>query len=391
MNNNPKQLAALCIVTVFAIFLIFVIGAQNREKSDLIRSAGAYTPIYQFTEQSTGLTKLIQHQQLLSKNPLDAALAHKTARLSLQQYSTNGNSRFLGTAKSALAPWWTDPEPPLDIWLTRARITQTKHDFKAAAKDLSLLNRKHRGKVGALLLESDTWRRAGLIVPAKTACISVAFTGRPDLTRFCTVEILLSQGDFSQAGKLMQNTMKSTLNLPAPQQTWARSIYADTLLANGQLDAAAEIWASVIQTGTAMLTHRLAYADVLITQSRWQQVYDLLIKDIDNTAALLRLTVAARQIDESEYPKLRDRLASRLKTAATTKQANLYLRERALFSLWIEQDSSQALDYALRNWGYQKGWEDSELVLHIAKINGNKAAIRQIEQWRAQSSSVGKG
>ena len=376
------------MVTVFAIFLIFLISAQNREQNDLIRNANALTPIYQFTQLSPGLNELIQQQQLLSQDPLDTTLALKTARLSLKQYSNNGNTRFIGTAKLALSPWWTAPEPPLGIWLTRARITQTEHYFEAAANDLALLNSKYRGNLEGLLLESDAWRRAGLITAAKKACIAVAFAGRPDLARFCTVEILLSQGNFIKADKLMKNSIDTTLNLTTAPQIWARSIYADVLLANGQLDAAAAIWASVMQTGAAMLTHRLAYADVLIAQARWQQVYNLLSKDSDNTAALLRLSVAAQHVVELEYPKLRDQLINRLQIAATTKQANLYLRERALFSLWIEQDSSQALEHALQNWRYQKGWEDTQLVLNIARIDGNKAALRKIELWQTRVSSV---
>jgi hypothetical protein len=315
----------------------------------------AYTPVYQITQRSTELAEFIQHQQLLIQNPDDATLALKTAKLSMKLYSKNGNSRFIGTARSALTPWWKDTEPPLDIWLTRARLTQTEHHFEEAAQDLALLNKKHRGSPEALLLENDAWRRAGKIVPAKKACIVVAFAGRPDLAQFCTAEILLSQGNYSKAHDLMQDAIEQTSGLPAAQQTWGRSIYGDTLQANSQLYEATVVWASIIQTNTTLLTHRLAYADVLMALSRWQQLYDLLIKDVDNTAVLLRLSVATLHVNESEHTKLRDRLIERLHIATGTRQSNLYLREQALFNLWIKKDSGKALDYALLNWSNQKG------------------------------------
>ncbi|MGH8479844.1 MAG: hypothetical protein ACREXK_09760 [Gammaproteobacteria bacterium] len=47
--------------------------------------------------------------------------------------------RYYGYAQAALEPWWTLPDPPVDVLLLRAAIHQGRHAFDAAIKDLSRL------------------------------------------------------------------------------------------------------------------------------------------------------------------------------------------------------------------------------------------------------------
>ena len=370
------------MVTVFALMLIFYFSEEKQAETGLLRSASAFTPIYQAADYSQDLVALLAAQRVFNANPSNPKTAIKLSRFSLQMYQSNGNARFLGAAKSALQPWWDVSEPPLEIWLTRGRLLQTEHYFETAAQDLSRLNSSHPGNIEALLLETDAWRRAGRINPAKKACIALAFAGRPDLTLFCTAEILLSLGESKKAEAILGNRLDDIRSLGLGEQAWAWSIYADSLLAIGELDQAERIWDSIAQSRELLLSYKLSYADVLIALSRWQQVTELLAADADKTAALLRLSLAAKNTAAVDYETMRERLAARLEVAAESAAAHLYLREQALYAFWIEEDSKSALEFALLNWEKQKGWEDVELVLTIARSIDDTAALEQIQQWR---------
>jgi hypothetical protein len=380
-------MAALCLVTVSALILIFAFSEEPAKSVTLIHSAPAFTPIYEVTAPSQQLTELRAAQSVLGADPDNADAALNLSRVALGLYQLVGNARFLGLAKASLTPWWHSGAAPLPIWLTRARIKQTEHQFEQAATDLSALNSQHRGNIEALLLETDAWRRAGKIYAAKKACIAVALAGRTDLASVCSAEILLALGDANRANTLLSEALAGMTQQPPAVRDWAWSIYADSFTALDQNDKAAEIWSVLTQSAQSPLSYRLAYADLLLTMSQWQQVSDLLSDRADNTAALLRLVIAARRSGGMNLTTMQDELEQRLKIAATSGAAELYLRDQALFAWKIEDNPTLALDFARRNWDLQKSWEDTELVLRIAIAAKDSAAQALIRAWRATAST----
>ncbi len=385
---NRNILATLCLVTAFAFLLIYSFARPVRVVGPLVRDADAATLIYRLDTDSSNLASLLATQRGPLREPIDSSSSLELALVALSRYRASGNTRFLGVAKATLARWWEQAEPPPGIWLLRGRILQTEHQFVKAAQDLSRLNRRYASNVEALLLETDSWRRAGKIGSAKRACLTLAFAGRLDLAQFCSAEILMSVGQPERAHALLETAINMADDQPQAERAWAHSIYADSLAARGEFDKANDLWVTILQAQGDNLSYRLAYADLLLMQSEWPAVVSLLAENAQSTAALLRLCIAARKTDSADYPRLLETLRQRFDIVERSTSAHLYLRDRALFALLIEDDSDRALGLALQNWRLQKGWEDGELVLRAALAAGDNQAARRVEDWR-QAAAAG--
>ena len=72
----------------------------------------------------------------LAADPTDISLASDVAGQELELSRLTGESRYLGYAQAALAPWWTDAKAPPSILLLRALVKQRRHDFPEAMADL---------------------------------------------------------------------------------------------------------------------------------------------------------------------------------------------------------------------------------------------------------------
>lgn len=387
----PNKVWTLFAVTASALAAILVVAGPSGPVSPdrVVHSADPLTPVFKRESQLAQLPAFIAARQQSTKQPNSAEQASASAKLALQMYQSTGNTRFLGAAKSSIAPWQNIAQPPAAIWLLRGRILQTEHHFAEAAQDLSHYNREHAASTEALLLEADAWRRAGEINRSRRTCFELAIQGRTDLATYCSAEILLSVGQAETAKTLVEPVIDYTASLPAAQKNWAMAIYADLLSATGETEKAAAVWATVIAGDGTALTYKLAYADVLLALARYRAVADLLSEHASTTAALLRLTVAATRLQQDDAAMLKSVLEQRLTRVKLTSEPDLHLREEALFALWLEDDAPASLRLALRNWELQKGWEDAALVIHVAELLQNVDTVNRIRTWQQLHATKG--
>lgn len=397
LSNKPVAVPlttmwALFIATLFVVaVIVFISGGRPRVGSaPVVHRASPSTPILQRGPRYENLSELADARREQRVSEPSAEQATTVALLALQLYQSTGNSRFLGAAKSSIAAWENMDKPPMTVWMLRGRIAQTEHRFAEAARDLARFNQMHSGQIEALLLEADAWRRTGEIAHAKTACMRVALNGRMDLASYCSADILLSVGQPEAALALIHPIIVNVRSMPLAEQVWASAIYADLLYATGREEEAAEVWARVVAGGDAPLTYRLAYADVLLSLSRFEDVVILLGDDTQTSAALLRVTVAAARLERDDAAAMQSTLEGRLQISALTSTADLHLREQALFALWLEEDAGKALQFALRNWELQKGWEDAALVQRIAHSLNDSTTVQQISDWQQAAYSAKK-
>lgn len=380
---NNKRIKQLLLAMAVSVVLAGLTWRQSTAV-ELITSAAPSALVYQSDQGYEQLSQLATAQRLLAEDQQDPSRAVSLARLSLAMYQTTGHRRFIGMAKSALSPWWQQPRPELNVWLLRSRLQQAEHHFATAAAELLELNRHYPGTIEAMLLEADAWRRAGHIDRAKRACIAITFAGRPDLSRYCAAELLLSQGNSQQAKQVLAAVISTAVQLPISERNWAYAIYADSLVAVGELDRAVTLLARVEASGQASLANTMAYADVLLALSQWQAVVELLADKPPITAVMLRQLKAHKQLGSPHFYELKAELDQRLAVIARSDDAELHLRERALYSLWISDDLSRALELARHNWQLQKGWEDTELLLKLADRLNDRHTIAEVQQWRQQ-------
>ncbi len=387
----PTKVWTLFAVTVSALAAIVLVGPPPARgvPENVVRSADPLTLVFKREPQLAKLPAFLAAQKLSNAQPNDAEQSSASARLALQMYQSTGNARFLGAAKSSIAPWTDLSQPPEGIWLLRGRILQTEHHFAQAAQDLSHYNRVHSASTEALLLEADAWRRAGETGRSRRACFQLAIHGRTDLATYCAAEVLLTVGQAHTARALVEPVIHAAASLPTAQKNWAMAIYADLLSATDEPDKASTVWAAVTAGGTAPLSYKLAYADVLLSLSQYQSVIDLLRENSSTTAAMLRLAAAATQLEQDDAAVLKASLQQRLARAKLTDAPDLHLREEALYALWLEGDATESLRLAVRNWELQKGWEDAALVLHVADILNNTATTQRIRSWQQLQATKG--
>ncbi|MBL4826773.1 MAG: hypothetical protein JKY66_03510 [Spongiibacteraceae bacterium] len=380
--SKKGKMAALLAITVLAFVLIATLAHKETAPYLLITSADASSVIYQLPKNTKKLFEISTAQKNHSITKTNESQALVLSQQALEAYQNTAKSRYLRIAKSALQPWWHDEKPSAALWLLRGRILQTQHKFEEAAIDLTTLSANYPQLSEARLLATDAWRRAGQLTKAKKACFAVALSARPLLAQFCAVEILLTAGDYDNANRLVEKALANLAFLSNSEQRWAQAIYADTLLATGDINGAAQVWLTITADNNTALSYKLAYADVLLTLSRPQEAIHILEETGTAMPVLLRRAAAAKALNDPGFKSMTRSLNTQFNFTKKTAEANLHLREQALYFLWIEDDAEQALRLATKNWKFQKGWEDAELVLNIAKKIGDRSSIKRINDWR---------
>lgn len=378
---------------------VFAAGVLLALLAACVPGDGAVAPRFVPTDADTvladasdglpGLAMAGMQRRELAERPADASLAAEFARNALQRYASNGDARLLGYAEQALAPWADDGRPPRDIWLLRARLAQTRHEFSTAADDLAAFLEVQGPDTEALLLAGDAARRAGDTRTARRHCIALQLSGQPELAQLCAADVLLTLGKEKQALEAASAVPVEALTHAGSQvRAWAASVLGDAAQAGGDLAMARAAFKHALAVSDdAPLALRISYIDVLVAQRDYDTAATLLQMQADHDALLLRRAIIARDREEPELGRLRTELAQRFELAATG-DPSAQLRERALFELRVERQPQRALELAVRNWQLQKGWEDARLLLDAADAAGDYAAVERLLSWRESQWSA---
>lgn len=309
-------------------------------------------------------------------------LAINAATNAYDAFVQSGNSRYLDIAQQYLSPWWGHKSPPADAWYLRARILQARHQFQVAAEDLSQLLDSHPRHVAARLLAADSWRRAGNLQRARQSCLALGLAGLTTHAALCAAEVTLSAGDTGRAAALVKPIKSRLTVLNRDERVWATAVIAEVYVANGDSASAVPIWEYLPYWQTLPLGYKLALADLLISQQRYSESQHLLENERPGFAVLLRRAVVAEQLSHEHRDAILEQLQKQQQIVAVSEERKLHLYELALYALWVENDSQQALQLALENWSTQRSYEDAALVLSAAESANDAAAKAIIEQWQ---------
>jgi len=331
-------------------------------------------------------TSIAALRHRLISEPDNGVLAAQLAAMAMREFAKRGQTRFVGYAQTALEPWSNDAAPSLDIWRLRGRIAQSLHRFAAAAEDLDCLLAAHPGDVEALLLSADAWRRAGRIDLARQRCFSLGLSGHHALARLCAADILSTLGRGEDAYRIASQTMASARDrLPPDTSAWGGSVLGDAAFASGRLEEARVAYESALSaTVSPTLSTGLALADVLLELRDFEAVRQLLDALPPCDAVLLREARLAAATGDPSAPELSARLGRGFELNAPTADAELHLREQAMFELHVLGNGVRALELASRNWQLQKGWEDAALLSKAAAATGDTRTLQALAAWRRE-------
>ena len=310
--------------------------------------------------------------------------ARAAAKLLIDEGRRLGDSRLVGAAVGVLGPFVVRDDPQ-SLYLS-ATARQYQHDFPGA---LILLDRAialDPESINARLSRATIYTVLGQLSAAGDACKEVSQL-RPDVGFLCqsTALVLTSQAPVV-AQRLTQIIDQPGLLDPA-LHPWAIGLLGEIAAVQGDDASALKHFGAVITADPEVIRERLLAADILLRQSEFQQVLDLLVPAPDVDGVLIRRVLALRGLNAPDQAapmvaELGRRVAQNLELGLAS-----HAREDAMYFLLVAGDPAAALDRAKINWALQHEVEDAQLLIDAAKAAGRPTEAAGVFDW-ARSEDV---
>jgi tetratricopeptide (TPR) repeat protein len=303
----------------------------------------------------------------LSVNRTNLGLALDLARRYVALNRADGDPRYLGRAESVLAPWWDDPQPPVDALVLRATVKQSRHDFDAALRDLDLAVHLAPADAQAWLTRATVLTVRGEYAQARLCCLALARTA-PELvvmTASASIASLTGQGERSCMAIRQMLERNSSAGLS--EKLWALTVCAEIRARLGRAAEAEVLFRQALALGRRDIYLLGAFVDFLLDHQRPEQAAALLQNETRVDGLLLRLALAeAAQENASrgcaEHVRdLKERFAE-----AHLRGDFVHQREEARFTLHLLHQPARALELAKANWAVQREPADVRILLEAA-------------------------
>lgn len=316
----------------------------------------------------------------LAQHPDDADRALRFARAAMELSRIEGDPRYVGQAQAALAPWWNQADPPLDVRVMRAVIRSNQHGFGDALADLDAALSRDPQHGQALLTKANVATVTGRFDEARKTCMRLLPIGGDRLTAACLAAPVSLSGNAASAYALLNRAYGDGRGVTGDERSWMLTQLAEIAARRGQFEQAEQHFRSALDAGgnDAYLQH--AYADFLLDRGRAREVRALLGDDPKSDGALLRTAIATKLTGAASWSKYAANLRARFDAARARDDAT-HLREESRFQLHVEGRPQRALELALANWHTQREPWDARAVLEAALAVGDPASARPVLEW----------
>ena len=313
-------------------------------------------------------------------NPRDPALAVPLARRYVEEAGAQGDPRYVGYAQAALAPWWNEAAPPVDVRVQRAVLRQYGHQFSEALADLDAAVQAEPGNA-----EAWAWLAAIHMVRADYAAAARACAGLAPLTSAllaagCQAPIDALTGRANAAAIALSVALKSSPDASPEARLWVQTRLAETAERRGSLALAERAFKDALALGVPDVYLQAAYADFLLDNGRAQEVLTLLKDGARADVLLLRLALAAKAAGDPRTEGWSRDLAARF-AAARVRGDTTHEKEEARFVLVLQGDPVRALALARSNYAVQREPADARILLEAAIAAGQPAAAAPALDW----------
>jgi predicted Zn-dependent protease len=320
----------------------------------------------------------------LAATPRDATLAVRLARRYYDEVAAEGDPRYVGYAQAALAPWWTQPDPPPPVRVMRAVLLQFNHQFDAAMADLAAASAQDPD-----LGEAWAWQAAIHLVradyaAARRACNEVVRLATPLIGTACVASVESLTGQAGKAAADLQTALDAHPGATADEKLWALTRLAETEERRGrhpEAEAAFRRALALQRTDGYLLA---AYADFLLDRGRAAEVLTLLDGKTRSDLLMLRLALAAKALNHPSLKRWQDDLSARFDAARRRGDAT-HEKEESRFALAVLGQPARALALARSNYAVQREPADARALLEAALAAREPAAAEPVLQWLAAS------
>ena len=320
----------------------------------------------------------------LRANPNDQDAALKLAKRYYGLVAEEGDPRYIGYAQAALAPWWSMPEPPVEIQIMRASLAQFNHDFAGALRDLDSVLTRYPQHAQARALRATINLVQARYDAARADCQALHGITDELIAVGC---VAMTDGLTGHAESAYQTLQASLAQHPAasPDEVlWVSVRLAEIAQRLNRIALAEQHFKRALALNIPDTFLLAAYADLLLDQHRDGEVETLLKERVRSDVLLLRLVFAERNLKLPIAAARSATLAARY-GAAKLRGDTVHQQEEARFALAVENDAPKALDLALKNWVVQREPRDARIVLEAALAAHQPAAAQPVIDWLATS------
>ena len=316
-------------------------------------------------------------RRTLATAPRDLPRAVRLARLDIMLARERSDPRYLGHAQAALAPWWSEETPPVEVLVLRATILQSLHDFEAALRDLDRAVAVAPDHVQAWLTRAVVLGVRGRYAEASESCRRLVPLTTNLVATVCQSGIDSVTGHAAEASTRLTEALARAGRVSPDEEAWARSSLGEYATRLGKLDDAERELARTLELDSNDSYARAALADLLLDRGRPKEALALVRGKEANDTLLLRIAVAERRLGSPDAKSHAAALGARF-DASRLRGDVVHRREEARYWLEVEGDAARALPLALANWDVQKEPADLRILLETAlaaRRPGDAAAV----------------
>jgi Tfp pilus assembly protein PilF len=327
-------------------------------------------------------------ERRLGEAPRDLETAVRLARLRVEEARRWGDPRLLGYAEAALAPWWSEPSPPVPVLLLRATIRQSRHEFDRALVDLDAVIARAPDEPQGWLTRAVVLTVRGRYAEARLSCTALARMTSALVALACEAPIDGLTGRARPARRAMEAAL-ATAGRP-DERAWAHSILGELCLWTGDRAAAERHFSEALRMDPDDRYARGAYADLLLDAGRAAEARALVADRESDDGLLLRLVLAETALGGPRAQALAVALKERFAASRLRGEA-VHQREEARFALAIERDAVRALALAREGWSAQREPWDARLLIEAAAAAKQPGEAAPALAWLRETGVEGLG
>jgi tetratricopeptide (TPR) repeat protein len=313
---------------------------------------------------------------------LNASLAYARAVFTLGL--SEGDLRWFGSAKAALAPWWTRADLPAEGHFLRGLVQQGFHAFDAGLLDI---NR-------AIALEPRraefwSWRFALHLLLADMAAArqdieEMARLLGPEEAGVYRAVLLYRTGQPQPAVDVLKQAIRSASFQDASSQDWLGFHLGEAHRVAGQSEQAIAVWGQRLKASPQSHLIRLSLAELLNQLGLHAQAKSTAFHKADTSsltdALLVQALLASRGLKDPDEARLASQMDARLQSQALRQEA-LIERPKLIYQIAYGRDLAAGLALSIDNWQLQKEPPDALLFVQAALALGQARAAEPVLVW----------